>query len=160
MIMPIIWLCAYSWLGDQYKASVEDGRLVCAPKDSKVDAYNNNYLVWVLLYQFVPAGVIIVLNIAIVVSLRKFKQLDKALAPSQPLGMHRSGNQHEAESNFTLVSEDGPSCITEEQLNDESDEETVGSDHEDKNSTASQKCKIKYRIFIKFKMCLCKSCHL
>ena len=81
-LMPVFWLVAYSWLGDQYRVVEYSGRLFCTSKESKAHAYNMNYFIWTMLYLFVPALVILSLSIAIVVRLRHLNKAD-------PLSKHR-----------------------------------------------------------------------
>ena len=118
-IMPVFWLAAYSWLGDQYKTEYEKGRTTCIAKDSKIDEFHWNYLTWTLLYLFIPGLILLVLNIAIIVRLQKIRRLFKGAVPGHPLGLsdsELSGRDTVRQSTFSksVISNDGPSCVVKE----------------------------------------------
>ena len=99
-LMPVFWMVIYSWYGDLYTVETDDeGRLSCAPKESKITAYNRNYDFWCLLYLFIPACLLLILNIAIIIQLKRARNIHRSLTSvSYPHDRTSAKRQHSTES--------------------------------------------------------------
>ena len=139
--MPVVWLAAYSWLGDQYHAIEQNNRRYCIPKATKLSAYNVNYLTWILLYLFIPALVLLALNIALIVKLQKMKQMFNGAIPGRPHSDLESSKQippSQFSVSMSVTSDDGMPSVqineTDKSAEDCGEEEEL-SDDEDNSST-------------------------
>ena len=78
--MPVFWMVIYSWYGDLYTVETRpEGHLSCAPKETKFEAYSRNYDFWCILYLFIPAFLLLILNIAMVVQLKRADNIRRSL---------------------------------------------------------------------------------
>ena len=147
--MPVVWLAAYSWLGDQYHATEQNNRRYCIPKDTKLSAYNVNYLTWILLYLFIPALVLLALNIPLIVKLQKMKRMfNKALpgCPNSDLESSKRVSPSQFSVSVSVTTDDGMRSVqineTDKSAEDCGDVEEL-SDDEDNSSTDPKKFSVK-----------------
>ena len=74
-LIPLFWIIAYSWMVTNIQVyEQENGVRSCQGKPEKLKAYDLGFVYWAALYLFVPALLILILNIAIVVKIRSIQQ--------------------------------------------------------------------------------------
>lgn len=73
-------MIVYSWYGNLYETHINDeGKVACSPIESKIHLYNANYDFWCILYLFIPACVLPILNIAIIMRLKKAQGINRSM---------------------------------------------------------------------------------
>ena len=84
--MPVFWILVYMWTISNIQVfQQDDGVWYCNAKPGREKEFNYSFLIWVFLYLFIPAAILVALNIAIIVRLRQVQRLHKILTQSQPL---------------------------------------------------------------------------
>lgn len=78
----------------------DSGVMYCKARPGKETQFNYSFLVWVFLYLYIPAAILLGLNIAIIVRLRHVRRLHKILTTSQPLSFKMTSVQQD-EANFS-----------------------------------------------------------
>ena len=79
--MPILGIALFSWLGSVFTVTPkeEEGQVICFPSPDKADQLQAASKIWIVLYFFIPAIVLTILNTAIMVRLWKMHQVYKTL---------------------------------------------------------------------------------
>ena len=101
--MPVFWILVYMWTISNIKVfQQDDGVWYCNAKPGRGIEFNYSFLIWVFLYLFIPAAILVALNIAIIVRLRQVQRLHKILTQSQPLSYKvPSRATQEAETSYS-----------------------------------------------------------
>lgn len=108
-----MWLAAYAWNIFQFEAGEKEGVTICKFSEKNIELANTNYFVWTLLYLFIPAFLLLVLNIAILIRLRRVHRLHKKLTQSQPLRASRILPRKLDETSTDLSTNPSHSCVSE-----------------------------------------------
>ena len=75
--MPILGIALFSWLGSVFTVTPkeEEGQVICFPSPDKADQLQAASKIWIVLYFFIPAIALTILNTAIMVRLWKMHRV-------------------------------------------------------------------------------------